>query len=314
MARNIKYAIDMITLYEPSWWGLTKWRDFADRKSLPPEKFWHTALDAIAETGADGIRTTFGPSHWLNALEYFGSGEKFREQLANRGLELAAGFYVEVGHGNILDPARQAEIIEEVGRYADFLKAAGSEIMVVGFPHRKSWNDATPLFVDLDYARTLADLCNRIGYETLKRGVKMAIHPKTEGTLWLKRDIDLFLLLTDPIYVWFCPDTCHMSLGGSDVVQILREHRDRVCIADWKDAKGTVSRQIVKHENSLVSLHPYYAFVGEGDVDWKAWVGVLKDMQYKGWAVVELDATKKPVEEIKQALAYIKTNLEPIYS
>ena len=37
-------------------------------------------------------------------------------------------------------------------------------------------------------------------------------------------------------------------------------------------------------------------------------------MQYKGWAVVELDATKKPVEEIKQALAYIKTNLEPIYS
>jgi hypothetical protein len=36
-------------------------------------------------------------------------------------------------------------------------------------------------------------------------------------------------------------------------------------------------------------------------------------MNFKGWAVVELDATQKPIDEIKAALAYIKTNLEPIY-
>lgn len=314
MSRNIKYAIDMITLYEPSWWGLKTWREFADRSVLPPEQFWDKALDAVASTGADGIRTTFGPSHWKNVLDYYGSPEKFRDALDARKLEYAAGFYVEMGHGDMLDPARQAEILEEVGQYADFVRGAGGEIIVAGLPHRRNWDKEPPLYVDLDYARQLASLINRMGFETLKRGVKLAIHPKTHSTFWLKRDLDLMLLLTDPVYVWFCPDTAHITLGGTDVVRVLDEHRYRVIISDWKDARDTVPIHYPLDENHLVSLHPHYAFVGDGIVDWKSWVGTLKDMKFQGWAILELDATHKPVDEIKAALIYVEANLKPIYA
>lgn len=309
---SIKYAIDMITLYEPSWWGVKTWREFADRKVLPPEVFWDKALDAVASTGADGIRTTFGPSHWITALEHFGTPEKFKQALNSRGLEYAAGFYVEMGHGDMLDPDRQKEIIEEVGRYADFIKGAGGDIMVAGLPHRRTWDSDNPLFVGPDYAAKLADLCNRMGYETLKRGVKLAIHTKTHSVFWLKRDIDLFMSFTDPVYVWFCPDTAHITLGGGDAVKILDEHRYRICITDWKDARDTVPIHYPIDANHLVSLHPHYAFVGEGIVDWKAWAGVLKDMDFKGWAILELDATVKPVEEIKQALEFVRKEINPI--
>ena len=165
---------------------------------------------------------------------------------------------------------------EEVAAYAEFLAESGCDIMVTGLPMRRSWDADEPLFVDVDYASRLADVLNRMGYETLKRGVRLAIHPETHAVFWLQRDLDLFLALTDPVYVGFCPDTAHITLGGTDVVDVFRKHHQRIIITHWKDAKGRVPVHNRIDENIFKSHHPFFSRVGTGDVNWKSWAEGLR--------------------------------------
>jgi hypothetical protein len=40
---------------------------------------------------------------------------------------------------------------------------------------------------------------------------------------------------------------------------------------------------------------------------------LLRDMQYTGWAIFELDAATDPVADLRQIMAYVKQALLPIY-
>ena len=312
---NLKWAIDMITLYDPGFWGVDDFNKFYDNSVLSPHDFWDRALDTVASTGIQGIEVTFGPGHYKNALERYGSAEKFQAALSSRSLEVCSGFYTGlVLGGDWQDEQRQKEIYEEVADYADFLAAAGSDIMVAGLPMRTSWDAEPPVFVNHDYASRLADVINRMGYVCAKRGVRLAIHPETHAVFWLKRDIDLFMLLTDPVYVGFCPDTAHLTTGGGDATEIVRQHRGRVIIAHWKDALSGVPVKYPIDENIFRSHHPFFARVGTGEVDWPAWTRMLRDTGYQGWAIIELDAAANPPETIRAAKAYVDATLRPIYS
>ena len=228
---NLKFGVDLITLYDPGFWGITDFNSFYDNTVLSPEVFWDRALDTLAAAGVDGVEITFGPGHWSNALARYGSSGAFRDAVESRGLVVCSGFYTGlVLEGDPLPEPRRTAILGEVAEYADFLRESGCDIMVAGLPMRRTWDDDPPLFVDASYSSDLADLINRMGYETLKRGVRLAIHPETHAVFWLKRDLDLFLQLTDPVYVSFCPDTAHITLGGTDPVEVLREHHGRIII------------------------------------------------------------------------------------
>jgi len=314
-ANNMKWGVDLITLYDPPFWGITEFNDFYDKALLPPDKFWDRALDTVAEAGIDGIEITFGPGHWRNALDRYGSAAKFKTALDQRGLELCSGFnaglVIDGGWHPGDDPS---EVLEEVAAYSAFLAEAGCEIMIAGLPMRKSWNAEPPMFVDHAYAAELADVINRMGYTAAMNGVKLAIHPETHAVFWLKRDIDLFLSLTDPVYVWFCPDTCHITLGGGDPVEIIREHKGRLLISHWKDARGQVPVQHPIDEDIFKSHHPYMARVGRGEVDWRSMIRLMREIDFNGWAIIELDAATNPPGQMRDAREFVGRTLLPTYS
>ena len=228
---------------------------------------------------------------------------------------VCSGFYTGlVLEGDPLPEPRRTAILGEVAEYADFLRESGCDIMVAGLPMRRTWDDDPPLFVDAAYSIDLADLINQMGYETLKRGVRLAIHPETHAVFWLKRDLDLFMQLTDPVYVSFCPDTAHITLGGTDPVEVLREHHGRIIISHWKDAKGRPPIRFPINEDIFRSHHPYFARVGSGEVDWVSWVKMLRDVRFQGWAILELDAAPDPPAQLAAAKHFVETTLLPIYS
>lgn len=313
--RNLKLGIDLITLYDPAFWGIDDFNRFYDDTVLLPEQFWDRALDTLEASGVQGVELTFGPGHWKNAVAHYGSPAAFREALTARSLEVCSGFYTGlVLKGDWRLPARQEEIVEEVAAYADFLTACGCDVMIAGLPLRTSWDADPPLFIDLSYAAPLADLLNRIGYVAATRGVRLAIHPETHAVLWLRRDIDLFLSLTDPVYVGFCPDTAHITTGGGDPCDIVRAHASRVVITHWKDAKGRVPVRVPIDENTFKSHHPFFTHVGAGEVDWQRWMRTLRDVRYEGWAIIELDAAPDPPRTIEAARTFVETALLPIYA
>jgi inosose dehydratase len=90
-----------------------------------------------------------------------------------------------------------------------------------------------------------------------------------------------FLSLTDPALVGLCFDSGHYRFGGGDPVQGLRRHADRVWHVHFKDCDPRVAVQSVEHG--------VFCELGRGDVDFPAVIGVLKDIGYTGWIVVEQD-------------------------
>lgn len=320
--RKIRFATDLVTFYAPSFWGGSG--DMGDIEAAiagggwDPIRFWERILDSSHAAGLDGIELTFRPGDWHSALAAYGSSQGFAAALKERGLELCSGFFSTRIPGtdryaNFADPADHARLIEMASAYAEFLQGCGAQILVTALPLRTSRDADPPRFVDLQLATSIADVLNRIGYATLKYGVKLALHPEAFSMLRNSRDADLFMLLTDPTYVFLCPDTAQFSVAGSDPVAIVQRHRDRLLLTHWKDAAGPAPEDVPIDETIYARQVQWFAPVGTGIVDWPAWMRLLREIRYEGWAVFELDSAADPVGELRRIRQYVDTALAPIY-
>jgi sugar phosphate isomerase/epimerase len=283
-----------------------------------PLRFWERILDATREAGLDGIEITFAPGDWHSALRAYGSAQGFAAAVRQRGLEVCSGYmstrvFDTDRYANLDDPADHAVLVEMAGGYAEFLRGCGADVMVASLPLRKSRDADPPLFVDLRLAESIAGALNRMGAATLRQGVRLALHPESFSMFRNSRDVDLFMLLTDPTYVFLCPDTAQFTVAGSNPIEIVSRHRDRLALTHWKDATGAAPADVPIDESIYDRQIQWFAAVGTGVVDWPAWLRLLRDLRYTGWAVFELDAAPDPVGDLKRILAYVEGSLAPIY-
>lgn len=319
---NMKFATDLVTFYAPAYWGgagtLDDIQSALRAGGWEPRRFWERVLDGTRDAGLDGIEITFPPGDWQSALEAYGSAQSFAEAVGQRGLAVCSGFFSTripgtARRADFANPADHEQLIEMASSYAEFLHACGAEIMVTALPLRRSRDATPPLFVDLRLAETIAGVLNRMGYATLQHGVKLALHPEAFTMFRNSRDVDLFMLLTDPTYVYFCPDTAQFSVAGSNPVEIVKHHRDRLLITHWKDAVRAAPEDVPVDETIFARQIEWFATVGTGIVDWTAWMRLLRDVRYRGWAVFELDTAPDPVRDLQQIKRYVDQALLHIY-
>lgn len=320
--RAIRFATDLVTFYAPGFWGGSGGMDdlrglFSGGRWDPP-RFWERILDSCREAGLDGIEITFAPGDWHSALAAYGSAQSFRAAAHDRGLEICSGYMSNRIPGtdryaDFADPADHEQLLEMASAYAEFLSSCGAGTMVVSLPLRKSRDADPPLFVDLKLAETIAGALNLMGAAALRRGVRLALHPEAFSMFRNSRDVDLFMLLTDPSYVFLCPDTAQFTVAGSDPVAIVGRHRDRLVLTHWKDATGPAPQDVPIDESIYDRQVQWFAAVGAGVVDWPAWLRLLRDLRYRGWAIFELDASPDPVKDLKQILAHVQGALGHIY-
>jgi sugar phosphate isomerase/epimerase len=319
---NIRFATDLVTFYSPGYWGgegdLDQIGNLFSWGRWDPPAFWERVLDGSREAGLDGIEITFTPGDWTSALAAYGSARGFAAAVADRGLEVCSGFLSSRVPGtdrrlDFANPADHAQIVELVSGYAEFLRGCGARVMVTALPIRRSRDSDPPLFVDLKLAEPIADVLNRAGAAAAKHGVQLALHPEAFTMFRNSRDVDLFMLLTDPTYVSLCPDTAQFAVAGSDPIAIVRRHRDRLVLTHWKDAVGAAPPDVPIDDTIFARQVQWFATVGTGVVDWPAWMRLLRELRYRGWAVFELDTAADPVGELKQIKRYVEQALLPIY-
>lgn len=311
---KVKFGVDLVTFFHPGFWGGEDHAAIVEFARRTPRIFWDKALDGGAASGVTGVELTFPPFDWNSAVATYGSVEGFAAALESRGLQLASGFFNDIASAaDFCDTATQEVIAQAALDYADFLAACGGEVMVAGLPLRQSPGAEPPRFFDMNQAQRLADLLNRIGAEVASRGVKLALHTEAHSVFAMARDIDLMLLLTDPAYVHFCPDTAHMVLAGGDPIQIVERHHERVAIAHWKDATGPMPADTPIGADIHERHRPYFCRLGAGRVDWPAWSRLSRDRGFAGWAILELDAAPDPVGDIVDGLAFVRQALMPIF-
>jgi sugar phosphate isomerase/epimerase len=308
---ELRFGVDLITFYHPGFWGAEDREGFERIAAGDPRRFWERTAESAAAAGISGVEVTFPPGDWQTAVNAFGSTPAFLEFLGSSRISVISGFFDGFErHPDLMEPATQRRIIDDAVAYSRFLRESGGPVLVAGMPMRQMGTAEKPKFVDLDYAKAIADLINRVGAATLSEGVRLALHPEVGSVFCLRRDIDLFLALTDPVYVDFCPDTAHIFLGGVSPVDVLDAHHERVTIAHWKDAVGKWPNDDQSNVDRFELEARYFRRVGTGNVDWPGWVRGMEKADFEGWAILELDAANNPVEQMTAAREFVEELLQ----
>jgi inosose dehydratase len=250
------------------------------------------AIDDIAAVGFKGIQLR------SPVLESFGDrpGE-LKALLANKGL-----IFVALSSGGIrIDPELEAEELAKHTWHAKFLSDAGGLYLQL--------TDTRPrdrAIVAADYER-LGRLLTDVGKRAADVGVTLAYHNHMNNLGERPEEVRAILDAADPRYVKLLLDTAHYQQGGGDPIEAIKTYRDRLLFLHIKDLEAPVP-------GATGDLSRSYRFVelGRGKVDLKGVFATLRDIKFRGWAVVELDRVPDPGRTPKESALISKKYLEDV--
>ena len=304
----MKTGTDLITFYNPEFWGVTSEDDIARLAEKDRSLFWTKILDTQAGTGVSGIELTFPPFDWKSATTAFGSKENLVQELRIRGLSIWSSFFADLDRIPLSEHrATEEKILTSVAEAAAFLSSVGGKVLVVGLPCRTTWLSEPVQFVDMALAQPMADLLNRMGAVTARAGVALALHTEANSVFCAPRDVDLFMLLTDPRYVSLCLDPAHITIEGGDPVKLLERHLERVVAMHWKDASGVMPISVEINETIYAQHRPYFRPIGQGSVNFAELATRLKKSPLKCGPILEMDSCANPEEALKDGVRFINT-------
>jgi sugar phosphate isomerase/epimerase len=307
---KVELGVELVTFYEPSFWGVDTDAQLIAKANDDPARFWDRLLEALEATGVRAIEMCFAPGDLHCAQAAYGSPERFADELSARGLKVVSGFLDAFdAYDGPLTPADETAITSRAVQEGRLLRAAGGEVLVVGMPPWRPGTSERPVFRDLDSGKTLADFLNRLGAAVRAEGVRLALHTELGSVFCSRRDVDLIMLLTDPEYVSLCVDTGQILLAGSDPLDVVNAHFERLAIMHWKDAVGPWLDTVSGHDDRYAAG---FRRVGQGAVDWFALARRLRELSYRGWIVLELDRSAEPVAQVADARDFVVTALSPL--
>jgi inosose dehydratase len=244
------------------------------------------AMDDIAALGYPGIQLR------SNVLSRFGAQPAdLRALLERHRLRLAA-----FSSGAVrIDPAAHTATVAEHVDHARFVRDVGGTLLQLT-DQRPPGRAVTPA----DCAR-LGELLTEIGRRSAELGVTAAYHPHMGTIGETPDDSARVLAASDPRYVKLLLDVAHYLQGGGDPAAAIRKHRDRLALLHLKDV-----------ERPRGGAANAYRFVelGRGRVDFASIFAALNEVNFEGWAVVELDDPTDPGRSPMESAEISKRFLE----
>ena len=267
-------------------------------------------LDVMKDTGFIGIRLTGFPG----CLKTYNiTAQQMEREVSKRNLYVAT---ISFG-GPAQDPAQHARIIQNAREAMNFLKIFGAKHLVVFPPSRLK--PGVPVEAPF---RAMCDCFNKLGETAGEMGFQAGLHNHLDEMVEKPDEVHKCMAMTDPKLFHFSPDTAHLHLGGSNVVQIYQRYKDRLMFMDYKDAKWTTPTEDVHLDNGTVlpknsKSARFFSSIydlGDGEIDFPALHRILKQIQFKGWICVDLDTARQgPRHSYERSGAYVVNKLEPIY-
>jgi inosose dehydratase len=247
------------------------------------------AMADIAALGFPGIQLR------ANAVPRFRDRPaELRDLLARHRLT-----FVALSSGNVsIDPSREAQMLEQHLGHARFLRDAGGLYLQL-IDERPRGREREPA----DYAR-LGRLLTEIGKRSADFGIPVGYHHHV-GSIGEKPDeIARVLDASDPRYVRLLLDVAHYQVGGGDPVAAIRRYAERLLFLHIKD---------VRTRAPGAEGRPFeFVELGRGSVDLPGVFAALRDVGFRGWAVVELDSVPEASRTPKEANEISKRYLEQV--
>ena len=223
------------------------------------------AIDDISDLGFHGIQLR------ANVMNEFKSSSELKDLLQKHQLTMVA-----LSSGSVrIDPEVEADELTKHAANARFVQDLGGLYLQVTDQKPK----ARPVIAS-DYKR-LGRLLTEIGKRTADLGISLGYHNHMGTLSEHPEELDRILGAVDPRYVKLELDIAHYFQGGGDPAKAIDSYRDRLLFLHIKDVEPLPGSK----DNSS------YRFVelGRGKVDLPAAIAALHRVNFRGWAVVELD-------------------------
>jgi inosose dehydratase len=252
------------------------------------------AVNDISEVGFRGIQLR------ANVLKAYGDRPAaLSDLLKQHHLE-----FVALSSGNVgIDPATENEEISRHVSNAKFLRDAGGRYLQLIDSARPKGRAP----VSDDY-KQLGRRMTEIGKRVADLGIPLGYHNHMNALGQSPEEVDRVMDAADPRYVKLELDTAHYQQGGGNPALAIKQYGSRILFLHLKDLESPVT-------NSTGAKRAAYHFceLGLGKVDLPAVFGALREINFSGWAVVELDGelstTRTPKESALISKKYIEGKL-----
>ncbi len=240
------------------------------------------AIEDIAAVGFRGIQLR------SNSIAEFGSPAAMRDFLTQHELK-----FVALSSGDLLsDSASAKKSIAEHTAHAKFLRDAGGLYLQV-LDNRPKGRVAIP-----DDYKQLGKALTELGKRTADLGIPLGYHNHMGSLSERPEEVDQVMSASDPRYVKLELDIAHYFQGGGDPVKAIEKFSDRLLFLHIKDVER-VSKSVYR-----------FVELGHGLVDVPAVFESLTKINFRGWAVVELDEVPPNAHSPKEAAAANKEYLQ----
>jgi inosose dehydratase len=245
------------------------------------------AIEDIAALGFHGIQLR------SNVVSQFASASEVRDLLDKHQLKLVA-----LSSGDLqLDPAFESDEIAKHVAHAKFLRDAGG--LYLQIIDRRPKDRAIGL---ADYKR-LGSLLTELGKRTADLGVSVGYHNHMGSCGERPEAVDEIMQAVDPRYAKLELDIAHYFQGGGNPVKAVEKYADRLLFLHIKDVHQAPAGSDAKSSYEFVEL-------GYGKVDVPAVFTALHKINFRGWAIIELDSVPDKARSPKEAAAINKKYIE----
>ncbi len=232
------------------------------------------AIQEIASLGFKGIQLR------ANTYPIFkDKPQELKDALDKAGLSL-----VMFSSGNVeIAPEKVEASIAQHVKHAEFVKQLGGIAIQLTNSLRK--NNQVPTKEELVH---LAEVMNEIGARTKAIGIQTTYHNHMNQWGETPEEVDVIMSHLDPSKVLLELDVAHYFQGGGDPAKAVLKYKKILHTLHIKDVESPIKGK----EDQPKS----YKFVelGQGKVNLKEVFKNLDKINFKGWAVVELDGVPSP--------------------
>ena len=271
-----------------------------DRPELGGETTLEQCLSEASKAGFTGIES--GGKFPKNSKELIPKLEK-------ENLQLCSGWYGATLLKNT--PKEEFKLMRE---QMDLFKDCKSPCMVFAEVTNSVQSDPkTPLSkkpkLSEDEWKLLISRINEISKMMIDENMPLAYHHHM-GTVIETEDETRRLIESTSDSVKLLIDTGHMLFAGGNSIKLTEDFMERIIHVHCKDIRKNVLEKSLKNDSTFrqAFLDGAFTVPGDGCIDYKPFLTVLKNRNYEGWLVVEAEqdpAKANPFEYAKIGYNYL---------
>jgi inosose dehydratase len=271
-----------------------------DLETLGDDTSLETCLTEARQAGYAGIE--LGRKFPRRAAE-------LRAVLREHGLDLVSGWY-----GSHLLRRGATEEIAAMQAHAGLLAALGSTTVVfaeeTGCVHGRLGVPLSqrPRLTEGDWPK-FGEALGEVARHLAGRGMRLAYHHHMGTVVETEAEIDRLMEVTDPA-VGLLLDTGHLTYAGGDVLAVARRHAGRIAHVHCKDIRPALVAEARRRDQSFLDavVDGVFTVPGDGCVDYRRLLEILRQAGYAGWLVVEAEqdpAKAHPLTYARMGFAYL---------